>query len=315
VHVAAAALVDPQGRLLVTRRADHLHQGGLWEFPGGKLEPGEGVEAGLARELDEELGLTPTLTRPLIRVHHWYPDRGVLLDVWRVEGWSGEPHGREGQPLDWVRPEDLPRRAFPAANLPIVTAVRLPDRYLITPDPGPDDTAFLDGLERSLEAGVRLVQLRAKALGPGRYERLARAALTRCRDSGARLLLNAEPSLVPAVGADGVHLTTSRLLACRERPVGPDRWVAASCHDAREVDHAWRIGVDFVVVSPVRATTSHPGAGPLGWHGLWRLTERAVVPVYALGGLAPRDLETAWAHGAQGIAAIRGLWEGGDGHG
>jgi 8-oxo-dGTP diphosphatase len=312
LHVVAAAIIGSEGRVLIARRPDHLHQGGLWEFPGGKLEPGEAAEAGLARELDEELGLTPTAMRPLIRVHHRYPERDVLLDVWRVEAWGGEPHGREGQPLEWVAAQDLTRRPFPAANLPIVTAVRLPDRYLITPDPGPDDDAFLAGVERSLAGGARLVQLRAKALAPPRLAGVARGCLERCRDFGARLILNADPGLSEAVGADGVHLSASRLLACRERPLGASQWVAASCHDARELAHACRIGVDFVVLSPVRRTSSHPDATPLGWRRFWVLTESASVPVYALGGLGSGNLATAWAHGAQGIAGIRGLWQGAD---
>jgi 8-oxo-dGTP diphosphatase len=210
--------------------------------------------------------------------------------------------------VEWVDPHAFGGRQFPAANLPVTTAARLPETYLITPEPGGDDEAFLDGLEAALLAGVQLVQLRAPAVALVRYRRLARAALERCRDAGAALLLNADPARVAEVEADGVHLTAARLAACRERPLGRDRWVAASCHDAAELEHARQVGVDFVVVSPVRVTPSHPGAPALGWHRLWALTEAAAVPVYALGGLGPADLPMAWAHGAQGIAAIRGLW-------
>jgi 8-oxo-dGTP diphosphatase len=306
--VAAAAIVDGDGRVLLARRHDHAHQGGLWEFPGGKLEPGESVEAGLARELEEELGLTPTAARPLIRVRHRYPGREVLLDVWRVEAWAGEPHGREGQPVAWVGPEALSAQAFPEANLPIVAAVRLPTMYLITPEPAADESAFLSGLTRSLEAGVRLVQLRARARSPVPLRALAREALGVCRQAGARMLVSGDPDLAEAVGADGVHLPAARLLALAERPLGRDRWVAASCHDEAELRRAGELGIDFAVLSPVRATASHPGAPPLGWQRFWSLTETAKLPVYALGGLVPADLPMAWAHGAQGIAAIRGLW-------
>jgi 8-oxo-dGTP diphosphatase len=305
--VAAAVIVDGRGRVLLARRPDHAHQGGLWEFPGGKLEPGEAVEAGLARELEEELDIVPTEARPQIRVHHSYPTRDVLLDVWRVEAWRGEPHGREGQPVEWVATDELPARAFPAANLPVVSAARLPPLYLVTPEPA-GERELLEGLERSLAAGVRLVQLRAKTLPADRYGRLAAEASALCREAGAGLLLNAEPALAAALPGAGVHLPAARLLASPERPLGPGRWVAASCHDLEEVAHACRIGVDFVVVSPVRRTASHPTARPIGWHGLWRITERATVPVYALGGLGRDDLPRAWAHGAQGVAAIRGLW-------
>lgn len=294
--------------MLLARRHDHAHQGGLWEFPGGKLEPGESAEAGLARELEEELGLTPTAMRPLIRVRHHYPGREVLLDVWRVEAWDGEPHGREGQPVEWVAPEDLPAREYPEANLPIVTAVRLPPTYLITPEPGAGDDAFLKALACSLETGVRLVQLRVRSRPPAQVRSLARAALGLCRQAGARMLVNGDLDLAEAIGADGVHLPAARLRELGQRPAGPDRWVGASCHDAAELGRAVELGVDFAVLSPVRGTASHPGAPPLGWHRFWSLTETAKLPVYALGGLGPADLPMAWAHGAQGVAAIRGLW-------
>lgn len=308
IHVAAAVIANRAGEVLLARRPEHVHQGGLWEFPGGKLESGEDVEHALARELHEELGLIPRAYRPLIRIRHDYPDKSVLLDVWRVDAWEGEPHGREGQPVRWVAPEALPARAFPVANRPIVTAARLPDRYLITPGPSADEEPFLAGLERCLDGGIRLVQLRAKGLSDSQFQRLACRALERCRRHGAWLLLNSAPGLVAAIGAHGVHLNGERLRACRQRPLGGEHWVAASCHNPEEVAHACRIGVDFLVVSPVAATASHPGAASMGWSGLHALTERATVPVYALGGMTTAGLAMAWQYGAQGIAAIRGLW-------
>ena len=102
VHVAAAVIRGTDGSILIARRADTQHQGGLWEFPGGKVEAGESVEAALARELKEELGITVEVARPLIKVQHDYPDKQVLLDVWEVSAFSGEPHGVEGQPLAWL---------------------------------------------------------------------------------------------------------------------------------------------------------------------------------------------------------------------
>lgn len=308
IHVAAAAVFNERGEVLLARRPDHLHQGGLWEFPGGKVEAGEAVEQALARELREELGIEVEQARPLIRIAHDYPDRRVLLDVWRVERFHGEPHGREGQPLAWVMPDALPAYEFPAANRPIVTAVRLPSHYLITPEPAHDSERFVSALEQSLQAGIRLVQLRSKSLSAADYQALAREVLALCRRYGARLLLNADPEWALQLGADGVHLTSARLLALRSRPLGRDRWVVASCHNAMEVEHAGRIGVDFVVAGPVMPTTSHPGAPTLGWTGLRQLTELSIVPVYALGGMGPPDLPRAFAHGAQGIAAISALW-------
>jgi 8-oxo-dGTP diphosphatase len=309
VQVAAAVIVDAAGRVLVAERPLDRHQGGLWEFPGGKVEAEEPPRAALARELWEELGITIKKSRPLIRVRHDYPDKAVRLDVWRVDEFEGRPHGREGQAIAWVAPEELCRRNFPAADRPIIAAARLPPLYLVTPEPGEDTVAFLDRLRNRLAAGISLVQLRAKALAPAAYAALARKVVDLCRASDTKLLLNAPPALAAEVGAAGVHLTAARLMALEERPLPAEMWVGASCHDEQELAHACRIGVDFVVVAPVLATASHPAARPLGWAALQRLTDLATVPVYALGGMKRSDLPKAWEYGAQGIAAVSGLWE------
>jgi 8-oxo-dGTP diphosphatase len=308
IHVAAAAVFDDRQRVLICQRPPHAHQGGLWEFPGGKLEPGETIEFALRRELMEETGINVISARPLIRVHHDYPDRKVLLDVWRVEKFSGMAAGREGQPVRWVLPGELKRYPFPAANMPIIKAVSLPDRYLITPEPGADIDTFLVHLDAAISGGGVLVQLRVKQSLHEDYRVLVKQVLGVCRARNARLVLNAEPSLALELGADGVHLTSARLLAMRERPLDPGYLVGASCHNLYELEHASAMNLDFAVVSPVRETSSHPGAEVLGFTGLRNLTEQADLPVYALGGMAESDLLRSFYHGAQGIAAIRGLW-------
>jgi 8-oxo-dGTP diphosphatase len=307
--VAAAVIVGPDGRILISRRHDHLHQGGLWEFPGGKLEPGEDARQALQRELHEELGIEVRQARPLIRVRHDYGERSVLLDVWRVEAFAGTPHGREGQPLAWVAADELPGYDFPAANQPILRAARLPDCYLITPEPGPDPAAFLQQLEAALARGSRLLQLRAKTLAPAAYAELAAQVVPLARARGARVLLNGPAELVTELGAAGLQLSSAALRECRARPLPDHYWLCASCHDGAELARAVALGADCALLSPVQATASHPGAAPLGWAAFQALTDPCPLPVYALGGLGPGDLATAWRHGAQGIAAIRGLWE------
>ncbi|MDX1657040.1 MAG: Nudix family hydrolase [Candidatus Competibacteraceae bacterium] len=308
VHVAVGVVTAPCGRVLISRRPDYVHQGGLWEFPGGKVEPGEDVITALGRELAEELGIEVKVASPLIRIPHAYPDKTVLLDVWRVDRYQGEPRGLEGQPLDWRWPDDLPEDAFPAANRPIVAAVRLPDRYLITGTPFDRPVVFLERLEKALQEGVRLVQLRALGLPPVGLTALYRQAQRLCRHYQATLLINGSPRQALAWEADGVHLPSRELLALDRRPLDRERWVAASCHDRVQVGHACAIGVDFIVVGPVLPTPSHPGAAVLDWVGLESLTEVATVPVYALGGMSPQLIPQARQRGAQGIAAIRSLW-------
>jgi len=305
VHVAAAAIFDRRGRVLIARRPPHVHQGDLWEFPGGKLEPGESVEQALRRELWEELHITPLRSRPLIRVPFQYPDKRVLLDVWRVDEFAGEPHGREGQPVRWVAPGELPGYAFPAANRPIVAAARLPERYLITGSFA-DDADFLARLRRALNQGIRLVQLRFKERAPARATLVD--AMRMARAAGAAVVVNGDLALALDLEADGIHLTSGDLRRLSARPVPPDLWCGASCHDADELAHAVALGVDFAVLSPVCATASHPGAAPLGWERFKALIADLPLPVYALGGLGDADLPQALSCRAQGVAAIGAYW-------
>ena len=123
VHVAVGVVLDAQHRILITRRAPSAHQGGLWEFPGGKVERGEALHKALQRELQEELGIDIGATEPLIVIHHDYGDKQVLLDVHLVRDFAGQAQGLEGQPLRWVTASELTRYDFPAANAPIVDAV------------------------------------------------------------------------------------------------------------------------------------------------------------------------------------------------
>lgn len=310
VHVAAAAIISADGsEVLLARRPSNVDHGGLWEFPGGKLAPYEtGLEA-LKRELHEELGVEIRRAQPLIRIHHEYSDKHILLDVWQVHDFAGEPFGREGQAVRWVPMSELVNYPFPAANLPILRAVMLPTEYLITGEEA-DEARFQERLVRALdEDGVRLVQLRAKSLGEADYLHRAERALELCRARGARLVLNGEPSLLEAVDADGIHLTSERLMSLERRPVDEVKWLSASTHDGRQLDHARRIGCDFVTLSPLRTTPSHPEVPPIGWHDFQQLVERAGMPVFALGGMTRHDAHHARAVGAQGIASIRDFWK------
>ena len=124
ILVAACALVDADGRVLIAQRPEGKSMAGLWEFPGGKVEDGETPEETVIRELQEELGIAVTRCRPLLEIHHEYSDKSVLLDVWWIDAFEGQAEGREGQPLVWVSAEALSQYRFPAANQGIIAAVR-----------------------------------------------------------------------------------------------------------------------------------------------------------------------------------------------
>jgi 8-oxo-dGTP diphosphatase len=310
LHIVVAVIDNGHGEVLIAKRHDHLHQGGLWEFPGGKVEVGEEVAQALKRELLEELGIESTKFYPLIRIPYAYSDRKVLLDVWRVTAYQGEAKGAEGQAVMWVKKTSLGDYEFPAANRPIITAAQLPSRYLVTPDPGAEGEwpDFLTGLQQSLEDGIELLQLRAINLSTDHYLKLAREVVTCCHRYGVTVLLNCDAALLKRCDADGIHLNSHRLMALTQRPVDENKWLAASCHNLEELQHAEKIGVDFAVLSPVKTTATHPRAEALGWQRFQCISEQCTLPIYALGGMAMADLPDAWCHGAQGIAAIRALW-------
>ena len=124
VHVAVGVLIDDANCVLLARRQKGTHLEGYWEFPGGKVESGETVEAALARELSEELSVEIRETLPLMTVRHDYGEKQVLLDVHRVLSWKGEPHGAEGQPVAWVSASALDDYKVPEANAEIMVRVK-----------------------------------------------------------------------------------------------------------------------------------------------------------------------------------------------
>lgn len=308
VHVAAAVIRGEDGRILIAKRPDDKHQGGLWEFPGGKVEEGEAVLAALSRELREELAIGLDRARPLIQVRHDYPDKQVLLDVWEVSRFNGEPHGAEGQPLAWVSARQLGDYDFPAANRPIVAAARLPDHYLITPH-DLDGPQLLAGIRAAISQGVRLIQLRAPAMFDAQYRDLAVDIQGLCAGK-AQLMLKGPLEWLGDFPAAGWHLTAEQLrkYAAKGRPLAAERWLAASCHSAEELQLATQIGADFVTLSPLQATQTHPEASPLGWEQASVLLQGFNQPCYLLGGVGPQHTEQARQAGAQGVAGIRAFW-------
>lgn len=320
IEVAAGILTDARGRVLLMQRLPGKHLAGLWEFPGGKLEPGETIEQALARELREELGVEVRACAPVISIPWRYPEKSVRLHALRVTAWHGEPGAREGHPLRWVAIRDIDVDAMPPADAPIVAALRLPSHYAITemvsektgsgtlfparevrgnidPKSVPDPVFFSDTVSA-------LVQLRGSGASRETVRRVATDRLSADPTLRERLLINHDVDLARELGV-GVHLKAAQLRALHARPLRQGVWVGASCHDAEELELAARLGTDFATLSPVRTTASHPGASPLGWDRFTCLVADARLPVYALGGVGPADLERARAAGAQGVAGIR----------
>jgi len=172
----------------------------------------------------------------------------------------------------------------------------LPEWLLVTPEPPADGRfdPFLARIEHALAGGVALIQLRSKQASAESFDELAGEVLAICRRHGARLMLNG-PAETTRIRADGIHLNSSQ-------------WVSAACHTRAQLRHAQAIGVDFVTLSPVLPTSSHPGAPTLGWRRFAELVASVQLPVYALGGMTRADCRLARAFGAQGIAGISAFW-------
>jgi 8-oxo-dGTP diphosphatase len=317
VEVAAGVLTDPHNRVLLMQRLPGKHLAGLWEFPGGKLEAGETIEAALARELDEELGIEAHSFAPVISIPWRYPEKFVRLHALRVTGWHGEPRAREGNPLRWTALDEIDATAMPPADAPILAALRLPPYYAISPPEMVSGTISLLQGEGAMPADPEIVpdtisrglvgtlwQLRIPEAGRDEIWRAARRMLAVDPTLGGRLLINHDIELARELGV-GVHLRAAQLRELETRPLPREAWVGASCHGTEELERAARLGADFATLSPVRATASHPDAQPLGWDRFAQLVADAQLPVYALGGIGPDDLERARVAGAQGVAGIR----------
>lgn len=311
IEVVAAVPTRPDGRVLLARRPSGKVYAGHWEFPGGKVEPGESLEAALARELHEELGIVVSrASRWITRVFD-YPHARVRLNFFRVFEWQGEPHPREGQVFSWQLPDAVEVTPLLPANFPILKALSLPSVLGISHAEALGVDSFLARLDLALANGLRLIQLRDKTLPQDERLRLAQETARRAHRYGARVLLNGSPELARAAGADGVHLDSSAAAKLASRPefAEPDSFLlGVSCHDAAELAHAAAIGADFALLSPVLPTLSHPGAPSLGWDVFAAVAAASPIPVYGLGGLERDDVVLAQSHGAHGVALLRGAW-------
>ena len=306
LHVAAAIIVRRDGRVLLAQRPAGKPYAGYWEFPGGKLEPGETPRTALDRELAEELGITVRRAAPWLVQQFRYPHAHVLLHFFRVFEWDGEPVGHDGQAFVWQAPGDFEVQPLLPANTFVLRALLLPAVYGISRAGELGEAAFLARAASALDRGLKLLQLREKDWPVERQRALAAALVALARPRDAKVLLNGEPELARAWGCDGVHLTSAALKAATSRPA--DLICAASCHTRADIDRAGALGLDFAVLGPVMATPTHPGMPALGWEGFAAIAAETPLPIFALGGLEAGDLAVAIAHGAHGVALRRGAW-------
>ena len=293
IEVAAAVLQRPDGSFLLAQRPAGKVYAGYWEFPGGKIEPGEPAATALARELHEELGIDVERSYPWITRVFTYPHGTVRLQFFRVTAWTNEPHPREDQAIAWQRPGTPMAAPMLPANAPVLASLALPVEYAVTNASSLGPAEQLARLEGRLKEGLKLVQVREPDLKD-------RASFTQqviglAHRYGCKVMTKE-----PFPGADGVHFTAAQLRDLREKP--KSGLAAASCHTREELEQAMKLELDFAVLGSVKDKNA------IGWPRFGEIAFQTSIPVYAIGGLTRADLEDAWRAGAHGVAMIRGAW-------
>lgn len=321
LHVAVGVIRNSNDEILIAKRSSNQHQGGKWEFPGGKVEVGESVSSALARELQEELGIKILNDYPLCQIHHHYPDRHVFLDVREVTAFTGKPEGLEGQPLKWQAPETMDPALFPAANQKIVNAVRLPRDIAIISDSISAEHNW-PALHANFTSLPSRSWLRLRAGSDNSFTQYAAKtkALLTDPDRSNPLLVDLDndleivkemESLREEVQAlqlpDWGYYANRHTLAClpdQRDSLLENKIIGASCHDHDEYQQAIEKQLDFVIASPVLNSTSHPENEGMGWAAFSRLAQQGLLPCFAMGGLNQSDFDQARRAGAYGIAGI-----------
>ena len=295
IEVAAGVLLRADGAFLLAQRPAGKVYAGYWEFPGGKMEPGEPPAQALARELHEELGIEIAEAYPWLTRVFTYPHGTVRLRFYRILSWQNEPHPREDQAIAWQRPEAPMAAPMLPANAPVLASLALPGEYAITAAGQLGTAQMLARLRRALERGLRLLQIREPGMDDASRRQFTGQAIGLAHRHGCRVLTKA-----PFPGADGIHFTAAELMQLQERP--QRGLAAASCHTRAELERAMQLELDFAVLGPVRDKAA------IGWDRFAGLVADSSLPVYAIGGLSPADRQDAWRAGAHGVAMIRAAW-------
>jgi 8-oxo-dGTP diphosphatase len=322
-EVAVAIFLKPDGSFLLSSRPEGKPYPGYWEFPGGKIEPGESVRDALVRELIEELNVTITHTTPWFTFMMHYTHATVRLHCWRVTAWHGDMRGMEGQNFAWQHAEDLSKSALSVAPtlpgcVPIFKALMLPGVYAITNASEMGAEAYLKHLRASWGKNAsntlpmlgfeysnkaKMIQVREKRMPREALKNFARDVIKIARDHDASVLINSDIALAQELGADGVHLTAAQLATLDARP--SLSLVGASVHSRTELERAAELKCDFAILGAVNTTLTHPGQAPIGWAKFAEVVDASPIPCYAVGGLRINDLSVAVEHGAHGIAMQR----------
>ena len=302
IEVVVGVIHNDSKEIFISRRKKNQFMSGYWELPGGKVENNEDLSSALKRELFEEIGIKIEKYNLIQTIQQEYPKRIINLSVYVIEKYSGTPVGKEGQDFSWSSIEKIEEYELLPTMLKIINRLSLPNSYWITPDNHYSNSVFEECNQR-LSEGVKIIQLRSKS-------QLDKAYIDNfnklCQLNQAKLVLNM-PHIDFDEPCDGWHLTSIELMTTSTREFPDDKLFGASTHNLIEAKHAEKISVDYISLSPINETPSHPQTQILGWEKASEIIIQCKVPIYLLGGMDKDSMDKALSIGAQGIAGIRGV--------
>ena len=307
VNVSVAVLINDEHQVLLAERPFPKAWEGWWEFPGGKMEKNETSVDALYREIYEEIGVKITKFNKWVTRSHTSGDDNFTLHFFKVYEWEGEITSKENQKLVWTylkKPNVYP---ILPANVFVQKAFDLPKYYAITNLSETSKKVFFNQLQKKISDGLKMIQVREKNISINELEVFSKEVIKICRPSNVKVIINSDMNLAYRIKADGIHLTSKNLLDSKKLP--RNLIVSASCHTQKDIDIAEKLNINFVVLSAVNRTLSHPDISPIGWNKFQKIANKTNIPIYALGGLGINDYQVALENGAIGISSQRSIWK------
>ncbi|ABL02722.1 mutator MutT protein [Candidatus Ruthia magnifica str. Cm (Calyptogena magnifica)] len=301
IKTVVGVLRNKNQEILISKRKKEQFMGGFWELPGGKIETGESLKQAIIRELKEELGIQVNQLTLHKTMMHKYEDRAVQLSIYNINEHQNTPLGIEGQAISWASVDELNNYKLLPTMKAFISSITLPNKYWITPSSNHQSDEWMGKFNQKLNSDITLLQLRSKIELDNSF---IRELNNKCKKNNIKLLLNTINKTFNEPYCDGWHLTTTEMLKLSKRPCADNKLLGVSTHNLTEALKAQTMGADFVVISPVQTTKTHPDTISLGWDIAKEIVDKLNIPVYFLGGMALKDLEKTQQLGAQGIAGI-----------
>ncbi len=295
---AAIGIIFKDNKVLLSQRKEHQFMAGYWEFAGGKIKTGENKQTALIRELHEELSITVTKCHFLKTIKQSYINKLVILEVFIVDKYEGTIISKEGQNINFCLIDNVEQYKLLPTVKPLINTITLPIKYWITPD-NHYTKEWRVLFEKQILNGIKMIQLRSKY---NLTEIFIKNIYQKCQQNNIKLLLNIPNN---SNYCNGYHLSSTKLMQTTSKQ--KDKIISASTHTIKELKYAEKLSLDFVSLSAIKKTISHPNAPTIGFAKAKKMITDINIPVYFLGGISHKDLVLAqknYAHGIAGISKI-----------